>query len=189
MHPFIEIYIDLTRNTPPLVQLFFIFFGLASLGLRLDAMPTAILVLSLYSGAYQAEIIRAGIAAVPKSQHEAAASLGLTRLQAWSRVLLAQSLETMFPALKSQFVLALLSTSLVSVLAARELLFVANELAAETYRNFEIYIAATVIYLLVVLTFRCGITLIGIAAFSRQRRRALGAMRRLIPGYILSRAA
>jgi polar amino acid transport system permease protein len=141
------VYIEIIRNTPFLVQVFFIFFGLPSIGLRLSPQQAAVLALSLNCGAFAAEIIRGGLEAIPKGQFEAGAALGLGSLQVLRYIVLKPALRTIFPALSGQFVLVLLTTSIVSSISATELTSIAEQIDSTTYRSFEIYIVSTVLYL------------------------------------------
>ena len=144
-------YVELIRNTPLLVQLYIVFFALPGVGVKLDSDEAAIVALSLNLGAYATEILRAGIAAVPRGQVEAGLSLGLTRLRIIRHVILAPALRAIYPALGSQFVLQLLGSSLVSAIAAEELTAVSNNIMMQTFRNFEVFLVAGGLYLLMVL--------------------------------------
>ncbi|HTN62338.1 MAG TPA: amino acid ABC transporter permease, partial [Devosia sp.] len=114
-------YVELIRNTPLLVQIFIVFFGLPSLGVRLDANNAAVVALSINLGAYTAEIFRAGIESIRRSQIEAGRSLGLTVGQTFQHVVLFQAVKAIYPALASQFILLMLATSIVSSIGATEL--------------------------------------------------------------------
>jgi polar amino acid transport system permease protein len=140
-------YVELIRNTPFLVQVFFIYFGLPTLGLSFAPWSAAILALSINCGAFAAEVIRGGIDAVPRGQYEAGTALGLKPLQVFRYIVLKPALRIIFPALSGQFVLALLTTSIVSSISAEELTAVAESLDTITFRSFEIYIVATLLYL------------------------------------------
>ena len=143
----IDAYIEVIRNTPFLVQIFLIFFGLPALGLRLSANEAALLAMVVNVGAYATEIIRAGIESISKGQIEAGAALGLKRLQVFRYVVLKPALRAVYPALTSQFILLMLSSSIVSAISAEELTSMANNIQSRTFRSFEIYIVVTVIYL------------------------------------------
>lgn len=153
-------YVEIIRNTPLLVQLYFVFFSLPLFGLRLSSDQAAILALSIHLGAYATEILRAGIAAVPGGQIEAAKSLGLSRRLIIRHVILVPAIRAVYPALTSQFILQLLGTSIVSAIAAEELTAIANNMAMQTFRNFEIYIVIAIIYFVLVracdVVFRVG---------------------------------
>jgi polar amino acid transport system permease protein len=159
-------YIEVIRNTPFLVQVLFIYFGLPSLGLSLTPWPAAILALSLNCGAFAAEIIRGGIDGIPKGQFEAGTALGLGPFQVMRFVILKPALRTIFPALSGQFILLLLATSIVSSISAEELTAVAQEIDTTTFRSFEVYIVATLLYLAISLLFSFVFKTIERMAFS-----------------------
>ncbi|HSE78413.1 MAG TPA: amino acid ABC transporter permease, partial [Alphaproteobacteria bacterium] len=119
-------YVEMIRNTPLIVQLFLIFFGLPSAGIRLDAMTAAIVALTINLGAYATEIIRAGLEAIPRAQIEAGHSLGLSGRQVFRHVVLVPAVRIVYPALTSQFVLVMLATSVVSQISAPDLFHVAS---------------------------------------------------------------
>jgi polar amino acid transport system permease protein len=147
-------YVEIVRNTPFLVQLFFIFFGLSEMGIKLTAGQAAVIALTFNLGAYATEIVRAGVESIHKGQVEAGLSLGLSHLQVFRYVILKPALEKMYPALASQFILLMLNSSIVSVIAANELTHTANYLESRTFRSFEIYFTVTVMYLALSLMFR-----------------------------------
>ena len=149
----INIYIELIRNTPFLVQLFFFFFALPALGLRWSAYTAALTAMVVNLGAYATEIIRAGIESIPKGQIEAGLALNLKRHEIFRFVVLKPALRTVYPALTSQFILLMLSSSVVSAISADDLTSVAANLQSQTFRSFEIYIVVAVIYLLLALAF------------------------------------
>jgi len=140
-------YIEVIRNTPLLVQLFIVYFSLPSLGIRLDADEAAVLGLALNFGGYATEILRSGIEAVPRGQVEAATALGLRRLRIFRHVVLFPAIRTSYPGLAAQFILILLGSSVVSAISAEELTSTVNTLQSTTFRSFEFYFAATLIYL------------------------------------------
>jgi polar amino acid transport system permease protein len=140
-------YVELIRNTPFLVQLFFIFFGLPSIGIRLDPFLAAVLAMTLNMSAYTTEVIGAGLDAVPKGQGEAAASLGLRPLQIFVKIVLPQALKVIFPALTGQIIIMMLESAAVSQIAVRELAHEADLLQGRTYRSFETYFVVALIYL------------------------------------------
>jgi polar amino acid transport system permease protein len=119
-------YVEVIRNTPFLIQLFFVFFGLPSLGVQLGEMQAACLAMALNLGAYSTEIIRAGIDATPKGQYEAGASLAMTRFQVFRHVVLKPALQRIWPALSSQIVIVMLGSAVCSQIAAEDLTFAAN---------------------------------------------------------------
>lgn len=148
------VYVETIRNTPLLVQLFIVFFGLPSLGLRLSANEAALVGLSVNLGAYAAEIIRAGIQSVRRSQIEAGFALGLSPLQVLRHIVLFQALKAIYPALTSQFVLLMLVTSVVSTIGATELFHTASFIDSRTFRSFEVYAVITLVYLGLTVLFR-----------------------------------
>lgn len=140
-------YIEVIRNTPFLVQVLFIFFGLPSLSISLTPNTAAVVALSLNLGAFSAEIIRTGIESVPRGQFEAGAALGLNPFQTFRHIVFKPALRTVYPSLAGQFVMLLLTTSIVSSISAEELTSVAQNIDSETFRSFEVYIVATLLYL------------------------------------------
>ncbi|WP_027167081.1 amino acid ABC transporter permease [Mesorhizobium sp. WSM3224] len=143
----IAAYVEVMRNTPFLVQLFFIFFGLPSLGIRLDPILAAMLAMTLNMAAYTIEIVGAGLDAVPRGQTEAALALGLRPRQVFIKIVLPQALKVIYPALTSQIVIMMLESAVVSQIAVRELTYEADMLQARTFRAFETYFVVTMVYL------------------------------------------
>ena len=139
-------YVELFRNTPFLVQLFLIFFGLPSLGIKLAEWQAAVLAMVLNLGAYSTEIIRAGLQATPNSQLEAAESLAFSRCETFFYVMLRPALLKVWPALSSQIVISMLGSSVCSQISAEELTFVANFIQSRNFRAFETYFLTTAIY-------------------------------------------
>ncbi|MCW1876227.1 amino acid ABC transporter permease [Erwinia sp. INIA-01] len=140
-------YVELIRNTPFVVQLFFIVFGLPNLGLKLTAGEAALLAMLINLGAYSTEIIRAGIQVTPKGQWEAGRVLGLTRTQTFIRVVLPPSMKRIYPALVSQCIIVMLGSSVVSQVSYEELTFAANLIQSRTFLSFEVYLVTTLMYL------------------------------------------
>lgn len=163
-------YVEAIRNTPLLVQVFLVYFGLASLGLKISAEASAALALTINIGAYSTEILRAGIQSVARSQIEAGECLGLSRLQVYWHIVLLPAVERVFPALSSQYVLLMLASSVTSQISAEELTAVANVLQSETFRSFEVYIIVALIYLILSLLFRIAFWGVGQLVFVRRRR-------------------
>jgi polar amino acid transport system permease protein len=149
----INAYIELIRNTPFLVQLFFFFFALPAVGLRWTSHTAALIAMVVNLGAYATEIIRAGIESIPHGQIEAGLALNLKRHQIFRHVILKPALRTVYPALTSQFILLMLSSAVVSAISADDLTSVAANLQSQTFRSFEIYIVVTAIYLALALSF------------------------------------
>ena len=163
----VSAYVELIRNTPFLIQLFFIFFGLPSLGLRLTEMQAAILAMVVNLGAYSTEIIRAGIQATAKGLVEAGASLAMSRLQIFRYIVLKPALQRIWPALSSQIVIVMLGSAVVSQIAAEDLTFAANFIQSRNFRAFEVYFIATAIYLLLAVILRQLLRSIGWWIFPR----------------------
>lgn len=151
-------YVEVFRGTPLLIQLFFIYYGLPSVGIAMDSFTAAYLGIGLCGGAYISEIIRGSLYAVDKGQEEAAVSLGLTRIQTLRHIILPQALRVAIPALVNSFSSQLKETSLVSVLAINELTRAGQMVYSRTFRPFEIYIAVGLMYF--IMTF-------GVSLFSR----------------------
>lgn len=143
----IGVYVEIIRNTPFLVQLFFIFFGLPSIGIRLDPLLAAMLAMTLNMAAYTIEIVGAGLDAVPRGQTEAALALGLRPRQVFVKIVLPQALKVIYPALTSQIIIMMLESAVVSQIAVRELTYEADMLQARTFRAFETYFVVTTVYL------------------------------------------
>ena len=160
-------YISVIRGTPLLVQLFLIFFGLPSFGVRLDGLTAAMIALVINLGAYTTEIVRAGLEAVPKAQIEAGHSLGLSGLQVFRYIVVFPALKAMFPALASQFVLLMLATSVASQISVQDLFHAASIVQSRTFRDFEVYTVIGVLYLALAIGFRGLFALIYRVVFVR----------------------
>ena len=143
----VDVYVEVIRNTPFLVQIFFFYFGLPSLGVRLGPNEAALLALVVNFGAYGTEIIRAGIESIAKGQIEAGTALGLSRMQIFGYVIMKPALRTVYPSLTSQFIYLMLTSSVVSVISANDLAAAGNDLQSQTFASFEVYLAVTAIYL------------------------------------------
>jgi len=143
-------YVEAIRNTPFLIQLFFIFFGLPNLGIKLTAEQAAILSLAVNFGAYSTEIVRAGVESIHKGQVEAGLALGFKPISVFRHVILTPALSNIYPALVGQIILAVLFTSVVSQIATEDLTFAGDYLNARTFRSFEIYFTISLIYLAIV---------------------------------------
>ncbi|GGF77643.1 ABC transporter permease [Azorhizobium oxalatiphilum] len=163
----VDVYVEVIRNTPFLVQIFLIFFGLPRMGLRLDANEAALLAMVVNVGAYATEIVRAGIETIHKGQIEAGLALGLKPLQVFKNIVIFPALKAIYPALTSQFILLMLTSSVVSAISAEELTAIANNLQAQTFRSFEIYIVVTAMYLAMSLMFAAAFELIYRVVFAR----------------------
>ncbi|RFB70994.1 MULTISPECIES: amino acid ABC transporter permease [unclassified Herbaspirillum] len=161
LKPIVSGYVELIRNTPFLVQLFFIFFGLPSLGIQISEMQAAILTMVINLGAYSTEIIRAGVNAISRGQMEAALSLSMSRVQAFRHIILRPALQKIWPALSSQIVIVMLGSAVCSQIAVEELSFAANFIQGRNFRAFEAYLLATAIYLVMAILLRQLLRLIG----------------------------
>jgi polar amino acid transport system permease protein len=140
-------FVELIRNTPFLVQIYFIFFALPLAGIKLAPTPTAIIALGVNGGAYAIEIIRGGVQSIGKGQIEAGLALGLHRAQVFRLIVLKPALRAIFPSLTSQFILLTLTTSVTSAISAYELTSVAQIIESDTFRSFEVYFTVTLFYL------------------------------------------
>jgi len=151
------VYVELVRNTPFIVQLFFIFFGLPSAGVKLTPELASFLAMVINLGAYATEIVRAGIEATPRGQIEAAQSLALDRWQVFSRVVLPPALKKVWPAMVSQIVIVMLGSAVCGQISTPELSYAANLIQSRNFRAFESFIVATLIYLALSVAVRHGL--------------------------------
>ena len=142
----VQAFVELVRNTPFLIQIFFIYFGLPAIGIRFDPNTAAIIALAINGAAYAIEIIRAGVESIAKGQVEAGTALGLRPVQIFRHIILRPALRTIYPSLTSQFILLMLTSSIVSSITARELTHVAAVIEGRTFRSFEVYFTVTVLY-------------------------------------------
>lgn len=145
----VKAYVDFFRGTPLLVQILFVYFGLPSLGVRLDAITSAVLAIGLNSGAYQAELLRTAIKGIPEEQLLVARSLGLTRLQTFSHVIAPQAILNAMPGLVNELVTLLKESSLASVIGVMELTRVGEYMTAATFKALEALGLVALIYLAV----------------------------------------
>ena len=155
------LYVELIRNTPFLVQLFFIFFGLPGLGVHISEWQAAVLAMVINLGAYSTEIIRAGIQAIPKGQLEAASALAMSRFEAFRHVVLQPALAKVWPALSSQIIIVMLGSAVCSQIATEEWSFAANFSQSRNFRAFETYALTTLVYLCMALMIRQLLNWIG----------------------------
>ncbi|CAM5204566.1 ABC transporter permease [Bosea thiooxidans] len=163
-------YVETIRNTPLLVQIFLVYFGLASIGFKFSAFSVAAAALAINVGAYTAEIMRAGFESIPPGQIEAAEGLALSRFQIYWHVILLPAIEKVYPSLTSQFVLLMLASSITSQISAEELTAVANYVQSDTYRAFETYILVALGYIALSLVLRAAFWALGLVLFPRRRR-------------------
>jgi polar amino acid transport system permease protein len=140
-------FVEIVRNTPFLVQIYFIFFALPLAGILLNPTITAILALGINGGAYAIEIIRGGVQSINKGQVEAGLALGLRKSVVFRTIVLKPALRAVYPSLASQFVLLTLTTSIASAVSAYELTSVAKRIESDSFRSFEVYGTITLLYL------------------------------------------
>ena len=166
----VDLYVELIRNTPFLVQLYIIFFGLPALGIRMSADYAGLLAMTINLGAYTTEIFRAGIESIHRSQVEAGLSLAMTRLQVFRHIVLKPAVARVWPSLVSQFILIMLTSSVCSFISVEELSGGAAVIQSTTFRSFEVYILVTLIYLALALVFKICLTIVGYLLLSRRSR-------------------
>ena len=147
----VAVYIELARNTPLLVQLFFLYFGLPKVGIKLNSESCAIIGLTFLGGAYMAEALRSGLEAVEISQREAGACIGLTNLQNLRYVILPQALATAIPALCANVIFLIKETSVFSAVALADLMYVAKDLIGMYYKTDEALMMLVAAYLVLLL--------------------------------------
>jgi His/Glu/Gln/Arg/opine family amino acid ABC transporter permease subunit len=163
-------YIDVFRNTPFLVQLFFFYFGLPEIGILIGPIETGIIALSLSTAASNAEVIRAGMETVDRGVVEAARSFALSTAQVYRHVILPIALRVAWRPLGSVFVNMVLTTSVLSTITVNDLMGNANTVSSQTFRPFEVYITVLVLYCLVTFTLSAIINVIQ-AYYLEPRRR------------------
>ncbi len=146
LNRFVSIYVEVIRNTPFLVQIFLVYFGLPTLGIRFSPTTAALLALVLNVGAYCTEIVRAGIESIHKGQIEAGKALGLSTLKIFFLIIIPPAIQNIYPALTGQFILSMLSTSVLSAISAEELTSIAGDIQSRNFRTTEVYIATLIIY-------------------------------------------
>ncbi len=161
-------FIEVFRCTPILVQLIWCYYALPIvMGIELSALTAALIALSCYGGSFYAEIIRGGIVSIDRGQAEAGSALGMTPALAMRRIILPQALRRMVPALMNQSILQFKNTSLVSVLAVPDLVYMGQMAAHDSFRPLETYTAVAVAYFLI---------LFPLTVFVRRRERKFGAV-------------
>ncbi len=164
------VYIELFRNTPLLVQLFFIYFGLPKLGLMMDASVSGVLGLGLLGGSYMAETFRSGLEAIEPIQMESAISLGMTHGQAMRYVILPQAVSISVPAFVANIIFLLKETSVFSAISLMDLMFTAKDLIGLYYKTMECLVMLVVFYLIILLP----VSIIGTLVERRLRRGGFG---------------
>lgn len=163
----VAVYVEVFRGTPLLVQLFFIYYGLAQVGIVMPAMVAAVVGLGLNGGAYIAEIVRGSLAGIERGQYDAAHALGMPWWATLGWVVMPQALRIATPPLVNSFSSMLKDTSLVSLLAIAEMMNIANQIYSRTFRAFEIFAVVAAMYFVMTLVFSVGSRLL-------ERRLALG---------------
>jgi polar amino acid transport system permease protein len=143
----VAVYVEGIRNTPFIVQLFFIFFGLPGLGVKLNPELASLIAMVLNLGAYAVEIVRAGLLATPRGQIEAAQALGLRPAQVFRLVVLPPALARVWPATVSQIIIVMLGSAVCGQIATPELSYQANLIQSRNFRAFEAFLVATALYL------------------------------------------
>lgn len=159
-------YVELIRNTPFIVQLFFIFFGLPSVGFMLTPWQASIIALTINLGAYSTEIIRAGLSNIPKGQWEAAKVLGMTFRQTLARVVFIPAFEKIYPALTSQCIIVMLGSAVLSQISVQDLTYAANLVQSRNFRAFESYVVTALMYLALAMLMRYVFGLLGKRVFA-----------------------
>ncbi|MCU9614442.1 amino acid ABC transporter permease [Caldibacillus lycopersici] len=148
-----SIYIEIFRSTPMIVQAMVIFYGIAmAFQIDMDRIVAAILIVSINTGAYMAEIVRGGIVSVDKGQFEAARAIGMNHWQTMKNVVLPQVIRNILPATGNEFVINIKDTSVLNVISVSELYFVTNSIAGMNFRFFESFFVASVIYFILTFT-------------------------------------
>jgi polar amino acid transport system permease protein len=170
-------YVEVIRNTPFLVQLFFVFFGLPSLGIHIDEIQAAILAMTVNLGAYAIEIVRAGIDSIPHGQVQAAQALGLQRRQVFRHVVLPQAIANVFPALLSQVLIVMLGSAVVSQISVPDLTYAANYIQSRNFRSFEAYVIITATYLVLSIVLRQVLNRLGKGLFAGRAARSANTSR------------
>ena len=154
-------YVDFIRNTPLIVQLFFVTFGLPSLlGYVWPFWCHALLALTINFSGYFAEILRSGYLSIPKGQLEAAAALNMNRLVTFRKIILPQTIIKMFPSLSSQFIFIFLTTGVISEIGVNDLTHAGLFIDSRTFRSFEIFITLTILYIILSLIFKISLELL-----------------------------
>ena len=155
------LYVEGIRNTPFIVQLYFVFFGLPALGLHLSPALASVLAMTANLAGYAAEIVRAGIQSIPRGQLEAAASLALSTRQAFVHVVLPPALRRVWPALTGQVIIVMLGSAVCSQISTPELSYATYLIASRSFRSFESYTIAAIAYLLLAMAMRQVLSRLG----------------------------
>jgi len=151
------IYVELFRNIPVLIITFFFYFGLASIGIPLDGLTSGTTALTIYTSAFIAEAVRAGIKSIPKGQMEAARSSGLTYSQAMRFIILPQAIKIVIPPLGNQFINLIKNSSILGVVAGLDLMYQADLISTRTFVTFDVYIFVGAFYLILTIPLSLGV--------------------------------
>ena len=154
-------YVEAIRNTPFIIQLFFIFFGLPAIGVKMSAESASFLAMTINLGAYATEIIRAGLEATPRGQIEAAESLALNRRQIFTRVVLPPALKKIWPSMVGQSIIVMLGSSVCGQISIQELSYAADLIQSRNFRSFEAFIIIGAIYLTLSVLLRAALNWVG----------------------------
>jgi len=168
----IAVYVSFVRNTPLLVQVYFIYFGLPSLGLTINTFWTGVIALTFNSGAYICEMVRGGLNALPKGQREAACALGFRQRQLLHKILLPQAIPIILPAITGQFVQLIKDTSLLYTISVLEITKAADEIGNETYQFLPAYLVSCVLYILICASLNLTVNFYETRAGSTKYKRA-----------------
>lgn len=163
-------YVEVVRNTPLLIQSYFLIFGMASIGMRLPILVGATIALVVNISAYTTEIMRAGIESIQPGQLEAAECLGMSRTQIYLHVVLRPAMERVYPSLASQYVLLMLASSILSSVGVEELFGISNRVQSDTFRNFEVFVVLGIAYLALSVVLRGAFWLLNQLIFTRRRK-------------------
>lgn len=155
-----SLYIELARNTPLLIQLFFLYYGLPKLGVQISAFTCAVISLGFLGGGYMAESFRLGFESIKHSQYEAGVSLGLTKSQTLRYVIMPQAFRISLPSITANVVFLIKETSVVSVVALADLVYVTKDIIGLYYRTDEALILLVVSYLIIILPISFGLDLL-----------------------------
>ena len=151
------IYVEFFRNIPLLIIAFFLFTALPTIGIQLDGFQAGTLALIIYTSAFIAEAVRAGILSVPKGQTEAARSSGLTYIQTMRLVVLPQAIKIVIPPLGNQFINLVKNSSILTILAAGDLMYQADLISTRTFVTFDVYIFVALFYLVITIPLSTGV--------------------------------
>lgn len=151
IHTIISVYIEISRNTPLLVQLFFLYFGLPKIGIVLSAQSCAIIGLTFLGGSYISESIRSGLESIEKTQIESAAGLGMSRMLTMKEVIFPQALAVSVPGVCANVIFLIKETSVVSGIALADLMYVTKDLIGLYYETDEALLMLVVAYLIILL--------------------------------------